>query len=423
MTSAPRRILLVDCDTFFVQVARLEDPEGAGRALLLIVGGSPSGRGVVTSADYAVRRFGVHSGMPTAQALRLCPEARVVPVPRAACLERSRAVRRELERVAPLVEAASIDEFYLDLTGMERLFGEEKMEESALRIRESVLRETGISVSIGGGSNRLVAKLAVARAKPAGVHIVPAGQEAAFLRTVPPGEIPGIGPALLDELTRRGLSTVEDILGIQEEWLTRWFGTERAAWLRRRALGVDPTPVQPGRPRKSISAERTFPKDLTEDAALETRLQRLSLEVGKALRDRELTARTVTVKLRTSDFRTRQSARTLEVSVTTDRAIDRTARELLRDLRVRERGPVRLLGVALGSLQPRNTQSAGRQLSLLDSASEEESERDIQLSHATDELRRRFGDDAILPARTLDVPGSARHPQEPPSTGPGRHDS
>lgn len=423
MTSPGRSILLVDCDAFFVQVARLEDPEGAGRAPLLMVGGSPSGRGVVTSADYAVRRFGVRSGMPTAQAVRLCPDALVVPVPRAACVERSRAVRRELEGVAPVVEAASIDEFYLDLTGTGRLLGKESLEETALRIRDTVLRGTGISVSIGGGSNRLVAKLAVERAKPAGVHIVPAGEEAAFLRTVPPGDIPGIGPVLLEDLARRGLSTVDDILGVQEEWLRNWFGADRAGWLRRRALGIDTTPVLPERPRKSISSERTFRHDLDDDAELETRLQRLSLEVGRVLRDLNLTARTITVKLRACDFETRQVARTLDVGVSADRAIDRVARSLLRDLRGRERRPVRLLGVALGSLQPTNTQGGGRQLSLLAPTPDEETERDVQLSRATDELRRRFGDDAVLPARTLDGPDSARRPPDAPPNPPGRHDA
>ncbi len=160
----PRRILLVDCDAFFVQVARLQDPEGAGRTPLLLVGGSAEGRGVVTSASYACRPFGVRSGMPMGEALRLCPEARVVPVPRRACVERSRAVLGTLRELAPVVQAASIDEFYLDLTGMERLLRDEPLEASGERIRTRVRERTGISVSVGGGTNRLVAKLAAGRA-------------------------------------------------------------------------------------------------------------------------------------------------------------------------------------------------------------------------------------------------------------------
>ena len=147
-------MLQVDADAFFVQVARLIDPDGAGRAELLLVGGSPQGRGVVTSAAYAARKFGVRSGMPMARALRLCPGAVVVGVPRKACSDRSRAIVRVLERFTPVVEPASIDEMYLDLSGTETLYGHEPLERTARRIREEVLRDTEIAVSIGGGTNR-----------------------------------------------------------------------------------------------------------------------------------------------------------------------------------------------------------------------------------------------------------------------------
>src|ERR671914_2353791 len=167
-----RRILLVDCDQFFVQCARIADPDGAGQEELLLVGGSASGRGVVTSASYATRAFGVRSGMPTAQALRLCPGARVVPVPRRVCSEKSDDVHAVLESFTPLVERASIDEAYLDLTGTEALYHNEPLIETAQRVKEAVARDAGIVVSVGGGTNRLVAKLAVRFAKPAGVHIV-----------------------------------------------------------------------------------------------------------------------------------------------------------------------------------------------------------------------------------------------------------
>ena len=164
--TSPRRILLVDCDMFYVQVARLEDPEGAGRQDLLIVGGSPTGRGVVTSASYACRAFGVRSAMPTAEALRLCPDATVVGVDRRAVTGRSAEVREALKDLSPVVQAASVDEFYLDLTGTERLFHEEPLETTANRIREDVLHRTGIGVSIGGGTNRLIAKMAAGPPSP-----------------------------------------------------------------------------------------------------------------------------------------------------------------------------------------------------------------------------------------------------------------
>ena len=171
-------MLLADADAFYVAVARLIDPEGAGKAPLLIVGGSRESRGVVCSASYETRKFGVRSAMPTAQALKLCPQAMCVPVPRGACSRKSAEIRRVLQRFTPVVEGASIDEWYLDMDGTEQLYDNESLELTAQRIREAVRAETSLSISIGGGTNKLVAKMAVEVAKPkpgndaTGVHIV-----------------------------------------------------------------------------------------------------------------------------------------------------------------------------------------------------------------------------------------------------------
>ncbi|MGH7646165.1 MAG: DNA polymerase Y family protein, partial [Gemmatimonadales bacterium] len=156
----PRRILLADADAFYVAVARLVDPDGAGRALLLIVGGSAEHRGVVTSASYEVRAFGVRSAMPMARAIRLCPDALVVPVPWEACADKGGAIHAVLERFTPAVEQASSDEFYLDLSGTEKLYQGESLAVTARRIRAAVRAETELSVSIGGATSKLVAKLA-----------------------------------------------------------------------------------------------------------------------------------------------------------------------------------------------------------------------------------------------------------------------
>jgi DNA polymerase IV len=403
--SGQRRILLLDCDMFFVQVARLSDPEGAGKAPLLIVGGSREGRGVVTSADYGVRKFGVRSGMPTARALRLCPEATVVGVPRAACVETSRRIRKLLTELSPVVQAASIDEFYLDLTGTERLFRDEDPVATATRIRETVRAETGISVSVGGGPNRLVAKMAVERAKPGGVHIVAPGEEGAFLRGFELGRIPGIGPRFLQELEDRGLRQVEDVLGIEASWLVRWFGEARGAWLWERVRGIDPTPVVPDDERKSVSSERTFPRDIDDGEHLERHLLLLSLSVGRALREKGLRGRTITVKVRERDFTTRQSSRTLPQAIESDRFIFETARALVSDLRMAHPSPVRLLGVGVSNLE-----EAGepRQLELFE-AGAGESDRDRTLSRIQDSVRERFGSDLLLPGRALEPPN---HEQE-----------
>ncbi len=385
---------------FYVQVARLEDPEGAGKEPLLIVGGSPGGRGVVTSASYEVRAFGVRSAMPTAKALRLCPDAVVVPVSREACSRRSREVRRVLERLSPVVQSASIDEFYLDLSGTERLLRETLLE-TATRIREAVLDETEISVSVGGGTQRVVAKLAAGRAKPGGVRVVAPGSEAEFMRGFELGEIPGIGPAFLEALRHRGLSTVEDVVAVQDEWLAEWFGESRARWLQDRARGVDPSPVTHGDERKSISSERTFSRDLTEDGDLERALLQQVTSVARTLRKKGFRVRTVTVKIRDADFTTRQASRTLPEPVESDHAIHALALTLLQELREKRRAPARLLGVGASNLVDRD---APAQLGLFPDDGPTESERDRTVSRVVDDLKDRFGDGAVLPGRIVSRP-------------------
>ncbi|MHB1193332.1 MAG: DNA polymerase Y family protein [Longimicrobiales bacterium] len=406
---APRRILLVDCDAFYVQVARLLDPDGAGRARLLIVGGSATGRGVVTSASYEARAFGVHSAMPTAHALRLCPDALVVPVPRSACVERSREVRTVLQGLSPVVQAASIDEFYLDLSGTERLFHGEPLEATAHRIRQEVLGRTHIQVSVGGGTRRVIAKLATTRAKPAGVHVVPPGGEDTFLRGLELADIPGVGPALVEALAKRGLVRVQDAMDVQLEWLQTWLGERRGAWLHRRIRGMDDSEVDPYEGRKSISSERTFFRDLHDDDELEARLLELSGSVAATLREQGLRARTVTVKLRDADFATRQHGRSVPEPVESDAAVYGVARDLLRELRGQRRTPARLLGVGLSGL---SEEGEPRQLGLFEERTAvTERPRDRAVSHAVDELRHRFGRGAVKPGRLL---GGTRPGGEPP---------
>jgi DNA polymerase-4 len=404
----------VDCDAFYVQVARLTDPEGAGRAPLLIVGGSPTGRGVVTSASYEARAYGVRSAMPTAQALRLCPQATVVPVPRSACVARSRDVRTVLRELAPVVQAASIDEFYLDLSGTERLFHGETLRDTAERFRLEVLRRTEISVSLGGGTRRVIAKLATRRAKPAGVYVVEPGEEEAFLSTLDLADLPGVGPALVEVLGKRGLVRVEDALGVQLEWFQAWLGKNRGAWLYRRIRGLDDSEVDSHEARKSISSERTFFEDITGDEELEVRLLELSRSVAATLRRKGLRVRTVTVKLRDHDFRTRVHSRTSPEPIESDAAVHEAALALLRELRSERRVPARLLGVGLSGLVEA---SEGGQLGLFQEAGVGETERDRRVSHAVDALRSRFGDDAVLPGRIVDRSRRRGHPSDDEDSG------
>ncbi|HEX6535675.1 MAG TPA: DNA polymerase IV [Gemmatimonadaceae bacterium] len=397
------RILLADADAFFVAVARMVDPEGAGQAELLIVGGSRESRGVVCSASYETRRFGVRSAMPIAQALRLCPRAMCVPVPRAACAAKSREIRHVLQRFTPVVEGASIDEWYLDLGGTEELYKGEPLEQTAHRIRDAVRAETGLTVSIGGGVNKLVAKLAVELAKPkptndaTGVHIVPPGGEETFMLRFALADIPLIGPKFQERLHRVGLRTVAHVLEQDLASLVRWFGEREGRWLYDRVRGIDRTRVEPREEPKSISREDTFPTDVADDATLERELLRLVMRAAGDLRHDGLTARTITVKLRDADFTTRQASRTLPEGVVADRVIHDTARALLRKLRAARRCPARLLGVALSSLA---ADPEPAQLALFDQGSASpETPRDRALARTVDELRERFGPDAIVPGQ------------------------
>ncbi len=400
-----RRILLADADAFYVSVARLVDPEGAGQATLLIVGGSAERRGVVTSASYEARRYGVHSAMPMARAIRLCPKAVVVPVPWEACGDKSRQIKTVLERFTPAVEQASSDEFYLDMTGTEGLYRNEPLVETARRMRAAVRDATGLSVSIGGGISCLVAKLAAGVAKPLpgtpgdGVHVVEPGAEEAFLRRFTLADLPLVGPKFQERLRQLGLRTVDDVLRHDRRTLAAWVGEREATWLWERVRGIDGAGVDPAREAKSISRDETFATDLEHDPALARQLLALADRASADLREDGLLARTVTVKIRDADFTTRQASRTLPEPLCSDRAIYGVARELLAKLRAARRVPARLLGVALSQLVRAD---AGGQLSLLApdlAAATPETERDRKLARVIDELRERFGPDAVARGR------------------------
>ncbi len=400
------RILLADADAFFVAVARLVDPAGAGKASLLIVGGRPGSRGVVCSASYEARAFGVRSGMSISQALRLCPDAMVVPVPRGACGEKSKAIRDVLVRFAPVVVAASVDEFYLDLTGTEAMYHEEPMTETAQRIRAAVIAETGCSVSIGGGTSTLIAKIAAGAAKPipgsgaTGVRIVAPGDEERFMRTQPLAEIPGIGPKAQERLTSLGFVRVPDVLDADPLTLRRYLGDKLSEWLVRKSQGLGSSSLRGREQQKAMSREDTFDHDIADDAALEVELQRLAVRVVADLRGDGLRARTITIKLRQNDFTTHNASRTLDFPVSTDRAVFTTARQLLRKLRTKRRLPVRLLGVALSQLDDGDITE---QLSLLPDTTRvaTETPRDRALAAAVDRVRARFGAGAVQPASLI----------------------
>jgi DNA polymerase-4 len=397
-----RRILLADADAFFVAVARLVDPDGAGCEPLLIVGGTRESRGVVCSASYETRQYGVRSAMPISRALRLCPNAVCVPVPRKACSEKHREIRAVLERHAPAVEGASIDEWYLDLGGTEALYHDESLAVTAARIRRDVIRETGISVSFGGGTSKLIAKLAVEHAKPrpdnnaTGVHVVAAGAEMQFMREIKLAEIPLIGPRFQERLARLGMRTVPDVLQYDQPTLAQWLGKREAAWLADRVRGIDSAHVESHLDAKSISRDETFSVDINDDAELGRELLALLTRAAADLRADGLAARTIRVKIRDWDFRTRQASRTLDRPVIADRVMLTVAQGLLRRLRGARRVPARLLGVALSSLA---ADSSADQLTLFEARDSQlvETDRDRNVARTIDRVRAKFGEKGILP--------------------------
>ncbi len=391
-----RRILLADADAFYVAVARAVDPEGAGKAPLLIVGGSRESRGVVCSASYETRKFGVRSAMPIARALRLCPDALCVPVPFKECIRKSAEIRAALQQYTPVVEGASIDEWYLDLTGTEGLYHHEPLIATAHRIRDGLRAATGLTLSIGGGTNKLIAKMAVDRAKPSrggdGVLIVAPGSEQEFLRSCTLADIPLVGPKFQARLAAHGLITVADALRYNLETLGTWLSRREAQWLWNRIHGTDSADVFHRTMNRGISRDETFSKDLSEDGDIERELLRLVTRAAADMRGEGLTARTVAVRLRDWDFKTRGAQRTLPEPVVSDRVILRVAHELLAKLRSARRVPARLVGVRLSGLKP---VAAGDQLELATTG--QETERDRGLARAIDRVRGKFGPKSILP--------------------------
>lgn len=351
MSEIVPRICHVDVDQAYVSAARIAWPDRLAGVEQLLVGGHPERRGTVASASYACRKRGVHAGMPMVSALRLCPDAVACPVPWATVKRKTREVFRVLRRFAEVVERASIDEGYLLLPPYD-----EAPEALAARIREAVIAETAMPVSLGVSSLRFAAKMATNRAKPSkggsGVYVVPPGSEHDFVGEHPLGAIPGVGPAFVASLERRGVSSTASARLVDLATLTLWLGPARARFLYDRVRAIDPTPVEADRgERKSISSENTFTHDLLTTSALEAELAPLVADVGQTLRGARLYARTVTVKLRSADFTDRSRGRTLPQFVRSDEGILRVATALLRELRRERGGPVRLLGVTLSHLE------------------------------------------------------------------------
>lgn len=375
----------LDLDCFFVSVERIRDPSLIGKAV--IVGGSATGRGVVASASYEARAFGVRSAMPTGHALRLCPHAIVVSGHHHEYSEYSDKLYRRMLEVAPVVERASIDEMYVDFTGCESLYANDLpgfMKKLQVMIRE----EFHLPCTIALASNKTVAKIAANTVKPAGVIVVPHGTEKQFLAPLPIEVIPGVGKKTSEGLKRKGLHLVSDIQSMPEEQLVKMLG-QYGRDLLRAANGLGSDTVEPEHTRKSISREETFGADIADAARLESILLDLVEDVCSSLRSHGRKARTITLKLRSTDFSTITRRVTLPPT-DYDPEIFSKVRTLFRKA-FDGKTPVRLLGVALSGFGSENEPE-------LPLGSEEDKKRDIL--GAVDKLRKRFGDDVIHVGRT-----------------------
>jgi len=375
-TGTATPILHVDMDAFYVSVELLERPELRGKPV--VVGGQPDRRGVVSAASYEARKFGIHSAMPLRTAGKLCPHAIFLEGRHDLYAEWSDRVAEILRKFSPVVEMASIDEAYLDLSGTERLHGPPLATAHAL-IR-TINEKTHLPCSVGLARTRLVAKVASDQAKPRGLVWVPAGVEAEFLAPLGVRRIPGIGKVTEAALHAMGMETVGQLAAVPQEKLEEAFGQWGTA-LFRKARGEDSYEFFVDAEAKSISHSHTFENDTRERATLETMLSRLCQKAAKRLRESGLDARTVTVTIRYAGFETVTRARTLPEPAHLDQVFLENVRQLF-DRHWDRKRAVRLVGVELGDL------SHGAQLNLLEA---ERREKLDKLARATDKLRERFG--------------------------------
>jgi DNA polymerase IV len=392
MSAGPRAIAHVDMDAFYAAIEQRDRPELRGRPV--IVGASPKGRGVVSTASYEARRFGVRSAMPISRAVRLCPRGIFLPVDMAKYRAVSVEIMAILGDFSPLVEPISVDEAFIDLTGTEGLFGSAL--DAVRRIKARILDETRLTASAGLASNKFVAKVASDLEKPDGLVAVPAGREAEFLAPLPVDRIWGVGKVMAAALASLGVATVGRLQAMPREALVRRFGQHGEA-LHALAFGRDTRLVEPFTPPKSMGAETTFPVDCHDPGRLEVELRAQSERVARELRAENFAAACVTLKLRFSDFRTLTRAQTAEPTQDGLEIYRRASRLLARETLT---GPVRLIGVSASHLTPAH---AG-QLNLLDPGAV----RRERLLGVVDDLTRRFGEDAMRPASLLD-----RRPRRP----------
>jgi DNA polymerase-4 len=378
-------ILHVDMDAFFASVAERDNPELKGKAVVIGMGA----RGVVSAANYEARKFGIHSAMPVGRARRLAPHAIFLPVDMARYQEVSEHVMEIFHSFTPWVEPISLDEAFLDVTGSQKLLGTGR--EIAVAIRKKVEEQEGITCSVGIAPSKFIAKLASANCKPNGMLEITSDRILTFLHPLPIQAMWGVGPKTAEVLERLGLRTIEDIAKLPRTTLIRALGEANGASLYELAWGRDYRDVTPEEPDRSISAAETFAQDLDNPEEILTEFLRLTERATARLRDRDLFAKTISIKVRFADFSTINRSKTLPLPIDSTHDVYEVVKGLYQALRI-ERARLRLVGVSLENL----SEGAPHQMML--------GEREVgwrQAEGAMDQARARFGKGSVRPARLI----------------------
>lgn len=384
MSKDARSILHMDLDSFFVSVERLKDPSLLGKPV--IVGGVGQ-RGVVSSCSYEARKYGVHSAMPGGQAHRLCPHGIFLPGDSAAYSKYSRMVTEVIADSAPLFEKASVDEFYVDLTGMDKYFGSYKW---STELRQKIIKETGLPISFGLSINKMLAKMATNDAKPNGQLMIERGKEQDFLDPKNVSRIPHVGEKLCELLNKMNIHTIRELREVPVENLIKIYG-KTGTMLWNRARGISTSPVANYREEKSISIERTFDTDTTNLEFLQSALFVLTEKLSYDLRKLNRLTSCITVKVRYDDFSTTSRQQTVDYSLSSKYLIEMSA-ALFGSLYDTTR-PVRLIGVRFSQLIHSNVQ-----FDLFNDREEENN-----LYKAIDAVKGKYGTGKLILARGIDL--------------------
>jgi len=383
-----RQIIHLDMDAFYPAVEVLDNPELRGKPV--IVGGSRN-RGVVSSASYEARKFGVHSAQPMATAMRLCPHGIYLPVRMSRYQEVSDQIFEIFRRFTPLVEGVSIDEAFLDVTGSVRLFG--KPEDIARKIKETVFKETGLTVSAGVAPSKFVAKIASDMDKPNGLTVVHPDRVRDFLDPLPIRKMWGVGKVTQEALERLGIHTFRDLSQMPVEELEKQFG-KHGMKMHLLSMGIDEREVVPEHDAKSIGHEDTFEKDIIDLGLAKKELLSLAHRVAHRLRQDKVTGETVTLKVKYSDFTLITRSTTLSEATDDASVVYSTACALLEKTAVGKR-PVRLLGISISNL----SSDSESQLSLF--LGDNEPVKKSKLNTALDSIQEKFGDKSIRPGTLI----------------------